>query len=522
MPAGAPRSGGTRWWGSAPGAPGAPATPGTTGSSTWGATRSAARRSAATWSGIGGPRRGACCASGALQSFGILDFGGKDRNDFVPADAARGRSSSGTGGTPRASCASTRRRTCSPTAASTASSSSPTTATTRTGRRRRADGARDGGWAATATFGIRAPLGRPRPSASPSSLWSESVPLLPASYAIGLDLSSAATITRLSYEIAEGDPGEGYAATRLDITERLYAPFDLGDVRFSPFVGGRITSYGDRNDGGDDVTRSAFEAGLRANLQLSRDWDLTGGRWRLDGLRHVSTSTAGVTASLGDDVDPADLPQFDRVDVELQRGEAFLEVRNRLETRRTVVVGRDGGKKELRRANGTLLDFRARVAFWLDDIGPYGRKGPGQIETWLTAELVPGRAWLKGSSLSAFEGATFQRSSIGVEWALRDDLVTACGFRHVQDLVLAPWYDAYWRWNEKWGVRVSGIHNFEDDPAFTFKATLLRFSPDHLFQVGFSLRNGDDVSFFINFQPAIGGTAVDSPFDPREPIDFTP
>jgi hypothetical protein len=197
-------------------------------------------------------------------------------------------------------------------------------------------------------------------------------------------------------------------------------------------------------------------------------------------------------------------------------------VRNRPETRRTVVVGHEGGKTQVRRTNGTLLDFRARVALWLDEIGPYGRRGPGQIETWLQAELIPGRAWLKGSSLTGFQKATFQRSSLGLEWALRDDLATAFGFRHVHDLVLAPWYDVYWRWNEKWGVHVSGIHNFQDEPASTIKASILRFSPDHHYEVCFSVRNADDLSFFINFQPAVGGTPVDSPFDPREPIEFTP
>jgi hypothetical protein len=251
---------------------------------------------------------------GRLQTFGLLDFGGKDRNDFVPAHVPRGE------------VLFENRWDASPTLRVDAEANAFSDrgihreffeSDDRNHKDRETYGRvrwREGGTAATGTFGVHArdfvteTLGQPE-----LALWSESRPILPAGSPVALDLSSAATASRLVRKFDAAVPDEDYEATRIDVTERLYSPFGIGDVRFSPFVGGRITSYTDRTDGGDDVTRSALETGIRGNLQLSRDWDLFGGRWRLDGLRHVIDIDAGVTASLGNDVDPADLPQFDRV-----------------------------------------------------------------------------------------------------------------------------------------------------------------------------------------------------------------
>lgn len=470
-------------------------------------------------SATGGPSR----VQGRLQTFGIVDLGGEDRTGFRPADV------------PRAEVLFENRWDPAPAWRVDAEANAFSDrgihreffeTDERNHKERETYGRvrwREGGTAATATAGVHArefateSLGQPE-----LALWSESRPLTAAGSPVALDLSSAATASRMARRFDADLLEPGYEATRIDVTERLFAPFGVGDVRISPFVGARITSYTDRTDGGDDVTRSALETGIRANLQLSRDWDLVGGHWRLDGLRHVIDLDAGVTSRLLDDVRPEDVPYFDRVDAEEDRTEVFLEVRNRLETRRTVVVGHDGGRANVRRANGTLLDLRVRAAFWPDDVGPYGRRGPGQVESWLEAELVPGRAWLRSQSLTSFESSVVERFSTGVQWNPRDDLQTAAGFRLVNDQVLAPWYDAYWHWNEKWGIHVSGIHNLEWAPTSSIKAALLRFSSDHVFEIGVSLRNSDDLGIFVNFQPAIGGSPVDSPFDPREPIEFTP
>src|SRR4029453_8652580 len=109
---------------------------------------------------------------------------------------------------------------------------------------------------------------------------------------------------------------DGYESTRADVTERLYAPFNVGDLRVSPFVGARWTRYYERTDGGDDVSRGAMEAGVHGNLQFHRDFGPYGGPWALDGLRHVIDVDGGVYSRFLDVYDPADVPYFDRVDQE--------------------------------------------------------------------------------------------------------------------------------------------------------------------------------------------------------------
>ena len=298
------------------------------------------------------------------------------------------------------------------------------------------------------------------------ALWSESMPLGETSGPVRLafDLSSAATISRIGRRFDEELPDRDYDAFRIDVTERVYAPFDVGDVRVSPFVGVRYTGWFDRTDGGDDLDRTALEAGVRANLQLHRDFAVAGGRWRLDGLRHVIDLDVGAFARGSGGVDRDEVPYFDRVDGEESRTEFFVEVRNRLETRRVAARNTGGaraGEGAGERRNSTLADLRIKGSFWPDEIGPYGRRGPGQIEMWGMAEIAPDAAWLRGEAVIGLEGATFRHWSLGAQWSPSDVVSAAVGVRHVQDEVLAPWFEVYRRWNEKWGVRFSGIRDFD-------------------------------------------------------------
>lgn len=355
------------------------------------------------------------------------------------------------------------------------------------------------------------------------ALWSESLPLGETTGPLDLafDLSSAATVTRLARRFDEVLSDRDYEALRADVTERVYAPFDVGDVRISPFVGARWTGYFDRSDGGRDVSRMALEAGARANLELHRDFAMGGGAWRLDGLRHIVDLDVGSYGRTYDGTDPSDVPFFDRVDVEESRSEVFVEVRNRLETRRVVGADRRGNGGE--RRNATLADLRIRGSFWPEGVGPYGDRGPGVINLWGMAEIAPDRAWIRGESIVGLEGRTVRHSSIGIQWSPEDAVSIAVGARHVQDETLAPWFEVYGKWNEKWGARINGIRDFNSGTGPAFRLSLLRFSDDHLFEFGMKVSDsGRDTGVFLNFQPSIGGEPLVSPFDPRETIDYTP
>ncbi len=381
----------------------------------------------------------------------------------------------------------------------------------------------EGGTAATLTQGFHVRDFQTETIDQPTvGLWSESLPLGETSGPVHLafDLSSQATLSRLARRFDTAQPDEDYGALRADVTERVYAPFDVGDVRVSPFVGVRVTGYFDRDDGGDDVTRTALEAGVRANLQLHRDYEALGGPWKLDGLRHVIDFDVGTYTRAFDDVTPADVPYFDRVDQEEDRNEVYVEMRQRLRDapRDGRQVGRArAAQRDPRRppGQGVLLAGRRRA---LRAPRPRASSRSGG---WRRS--CPGKAWLSGQSVASFEGATFQHSSIGVQYAPSDTFGAAVGVRHVKQEVLAPWFDVYGRWNEKWGARLSAIRDFDSSHGADFRLGMLRFSEDHDFGFGITVKDdGRDVGVFFAFHPAIGGEPLSSPFDPREAVDFTP
>ncbi|MBL9088637.1 MAG: hypothetical protein JNM10_15975, partial [Planctomycetia bacterium] len=378
---------------------------------------------------------------------------------------------------------------------------------------------KQGGASATATAGVHArnwmteSYGQPEVAA-----WNESVPLPSPPGGPWFDLSSEVRTGAMIRRFDQAVDEDGYEAWRTDVTERVYAPFNVGDVRVSPFVGARWTAYEDRDDGGDDVERGALEAGVRGNLQFWKDFGAWGGPWSLDGLRHVVDLDVGAYGRFLDDTDPDDAPFFDRIDGEQDRTEVFAEVRSRVMTRRS--IRRDDLRLHASgrvREDVTLFDARLRVSYWPEGIGPYGRTGPGEAEGWFSAEIAPRTAWIEGSFLTDFDGPDLRRASIGVQWNPNEQFGLAAGLRNVKDALFGPWVDVYWQWNEKWGVRLSAVEDFERRGDGGVRITLLRFSPDHLFEAGPVLRDhGRDVGFYFNVSPSIGGRPVREPFQPRE------
>lgn len=372
---------------------------------------------------------------------------------------------------------------------------------------------KEGGATAFATAGVHARRFVTESYGQPEvQFWSESVPLPSPPGGPSFDLSTEARSGAMIRRFDVADDADGYEAWRTDVTERVYAPFSVGDVRVSPFVGAHFTSYEDRDDGGDDLQRGALEAGVRANLQFWKDFGAWGGPWTLDGLRHVVDVDVGAFGRYLDDTNPEDAPFFDRIDGAQDHTEVFAEVRSRVMTRRSV-LRRTGRVRE----DVTLLDARLRVSYWPDGIGPYGRTGPGEAEGWFSAEIAPRTAWIEGSFLTDFEGPDLRRAAIGVQWNPNERFGLAAGLRNVKGALFGPWVDVYWQWNEKWGARLSAVEDFERRGDGGVRITLMRFSPDHLIELGPVLRDhGNDVGFYFNVAPSIGGRPVREPFQPRE------
>jgi hypothetical protein len=373
-----------------------------------------------------------------------------------------------------------------------------------------------GGLAATATYGAHLREFETETIREPElALWTESVPLVRLSPRVGIDLSTEASTGRLRRRFEDDDPQEDYSAWRTNVATRLHMPFDVGDVRVSPYAGVHWTSWTDRDDEGDDLSRTAFEAGVRANLQLHREYGFVGGCF--DGLRHVIDLDVGAYGRYFDDTDVSEVPFFDRIDEVEDRTQIDLQVRNRLETRRIVPGPRPTRK------NATLADVLLRVSLWPEEKGPYLQRGTGEAEVRWMAEVLPDRMWLRGEASTSLDGPRIQHASSGIAWTPTLDLRAAAGVRFVQDETLGPWAELYWRYSEKWALRTSGFYDFEKSASQRYRISVLRFSDDHFFELGVTVRDGwDDLSIVFNFLPAIGGVPLTDPFDLNDNLDYTP
>jgi hypothetical protein len=130
---------------------------------------------------------------------------------------------------------------------------------------------------------------------------------------------------------------------------------------------------------------------------------------------------------------------------------------------------------------------------------------------------------VRAESVSSLDDAAILHASAGFVWSPCPTLQTAAGLRYVRSETTAPWYDVYWRWNEKWGARSSGLWDFERSASRRFRFSVLRYSEDHVFELGLAFRDEfDDVSIVFNFLPAIGGVPMADPFSPRDDVDYQP
>jgi hypothetical protein len=325
------------------------------------------------------------------------------------------------------------------------------------------------------------------------ALWFTSVPLL-APRVRGrpsVDLTSVSRAGRLERVFDDDDDEPSYGATRLQTDTRLNLAFDAGDVRVSSFGGVYASSYLDRTDGEDDLTRAALLGGARANLQIHKAWPrVRGGFFQLQRLRHVMDVDVGFAGSWFNDTDLDVTPYFDLTDSVEQRTETFLRLRNRVQTR-----DGHGGVRN-------VLDLEVSWLNYVDDIGPYGLDAPGEIDYQLRGQPRE-RLYVGGEGRWDLEAGEFYRASIAGGGQPHERVAFFTGLRYVRGGATAPFVDIAWRWSEKYGFRLLEQYDFKNDENRT-RFVLGRYSADHAWFFGFSYRGRDDVGLEFNFQPTIG------------------
>jgi hypothetical protein len=341
-----------------------------------------------------------------------------------------------------------------------------------------------------------------------AGLWVASLPILASSVAGGpaLDLS---TVTRAGYlkrRFDEDLATDSYGAWRVTTETLANLAFSLGDMRVSSWAGLSGAGYLDRDDGGEDLARTALLAGARANLQFHRTFAARGGPFELDGLRHVVDADLGFAGRFLDTADPSKVPFFDLEDAEEERSVAQLALTNRLQTRDR------GGVR-------TLVDLETALRIFPDEIGPDGRDTPGEVDIHLRGE--PAAGWFVGGDGDFdFHLGNFEHAGFGVGVIPAAGLSVAAGARFVKGESFAPGFDLSWRWSEKYGLRWFQAYEFGEGENIT-RLLLRRYSPDHVILFGISLR-GDDVDFEFSINPAIGGVPEGSDRGFRDQPDLDP
>jgi hypothetical protein len=284
-----------------------------------------------------------------------------------------------------------------------------------------------------------------------------------------MDLTSVSQAGYLGRRFDEADlVDRPYDALRVDTDTRIEAGMDVGDVRLSSWTGVSIDSYQQRTDGGEDLTRTALVAGVRANVQAHRVFGAHGGPFELDGLRHIMDVDLEASGRFLDSADPAEVPYFDQREQEEQRSELAIRWRNRLQTRRP-----KGG------ALRNVADLETTFHWYADDVAPYLQRTPWGFTWSFMGEPLESRRLYVASEgdVDAFLGVISATASVGYRPDPKWDFVIA--YRYLQDEAAAPLFQASWRWSEKYSLRVTESYNFRNDDN-ELKVLFRRHSNDHV------------------------------------------
>ncbi|MCB9825669.1 MAG: hypothetical protein H6806_12425 [Planctomycetes bacterium] len=344
-----------------------------------------------------------------------------------------------------------------------------------------------------------------------AGLWVQSLPVIVPWRRgdLGVDLTSESSAGRYRRTYDDRLGLEDEAAWRFASTTRLNGRLMAGDVILSGYTGIAADHLTDIEGAGAarETTRTAFEAGVRAHLQMHRTWCWErGGCMGLDGLRHVMDYEVGYAAREGGG-DDVRTPWFDRREALVDQEALLAETRQRWQTRRE-----DGSTRD-------LVDLRLAVAVWLDDRGPYGREAPGVFQAELRGEPFPD-VFVRGDLDMDLDGRVASAST-AAEWRTRwgdGPLRLSGGYRYVEDVSSAFTAEMGYSFSPRYSFEI--LSHFDVDDGETLHRLMFhRTSIDHLISFGIELRDGSP-QLELTFSPAIGGRpAVDAPlfrdvFDP--------
>ncbi|MEM9558910.1 MAG: LPS assembly protein LptD [Planctomycetota bacterium] len=301
---------------------------------------------------------------------------------------------------------------------------------------------------------------------------------------------------------------------RFDTRHELNAQFDLGPVRVTPFVVGRLTAYDtDFSAFSPDETDSARlwgAAGVTLATQIQRVDDGVASRmFDLHRMRHIIEPSITIWAGESN-IEREDLPVYDDDVEDLLTGTSVrVGLDQTWQTKR-------GGPGRWRSVDVFRLD--TEYVWTSDDAGRTDAipryltfrpelSNPGEYfavrGAWQASEVVG----LAGETIYDLESSQQARTSAGVVVDHTDDFSTSAEFRFINpaDATYGT-FTARYRLTDKYEVRLGSTYNFRVDDFQNVSSEFYREFPNGVISLVLSYDSiRDETSFGFNFRPNIGG-----------------
>lgn len=310
------------------------------------------------------------------------------------------------------------------------------------------------------------------------------------------------TNVRKRFDRAKDLPSE--RIWRADFDTRLAFPFFAGPVKIEPSAGVRWSRFGEGVVRKDPIDRVGGLAGIRFTTELSRTFDVSGGFFELDGLRHIVLPEISFLSIFGVSEGPDELIPFDAVESFDDWTEIRFGIRNRLQTR---WYG-DSGPRVV-----DFLDLDVELPVYPDADRDNGGETFGPVDLDLVLRLSPHVTVLCDFEY-AFDLDEFEVFNGALGWVASAETQAYIGLRHFEDVNTAVIAQLNHRFSEKWAVSLGAAYDFQEDEFLDTKVVVRRIGHDWVFEIGVKVDVAEDeTSVFFSLIPRF---LFDNQAEPRQ------
>jgi LPS-assembly protein len=214
---------------------------------------------------------------------------------------------------------------------------------------------------------------------------------------------------------------------------------------------------------GGDKFRTVVNAGAEASFKISRTWEDAQSRvLGLDGLRHIIQPFANFSYVTGDNLNPAEILQFDRYQPSTQLRPLDFPQFTSIDSIDNWTIARVGVRNRLqtRRDDSTINWLELQTYFDINIDNPYDRSAFSNVYNKLLFQPLPWASLSISSQLPLLANG-FTEINTDLRFQPVSSVVLTLSHRYLRD---APFFNdsslysiaGYYRLNENWGVGAYG------------------------------------------------------------------